>query len=378
MALYKRNGFYWISFTDPTGRRVRQSTKTANASEAQELHDKSKAEAWRIAKLGEKPRRTWKEAVVRWSRETSHKATHESDRLHLNWLDRHLRDKYLDEIGRDVVDHLTAERGKEVKKGKRQDGTAVTVSNATVNRTLEVLRAVLRRAATEWEWLDRVPKVRLLPMAKRRVRFLTHEEADRLLRELPVHIAEMMRFTLATGLRERNVTHLEWSQVDLERRHVVIHADQAKARKAIAVPLNADAVLVLRRQQGKHETRVFTYQPPVPKNKDKPAPKPRPVVKANTKAWRKALATAGIKDFRWHDLRHTWASWHVQGGTPLHVLQELGAWESPEMVRRYAHLTSDHLRKYAEQLSRPRVVEAVGDVSATALQDVNGGNAKTP
>jgi len=77
----------------------------------------------------------------------------------------------------------------------------------------------------------------------------------------------MMRFTLATGLRERNVTHMEWSQVDLERRHVVIHADQAKARKALPVPLNADAVLVLRRQQGKHETRVFAYQPPHRKEK---------------------------------------------------------------------------------------------------------------
>src|SRR5256885_8577594 len=111
----------------------------------------------------------------------------------------------------------------------------------------------------------------------------------------------MVRFTLATGLRERNVTHLEWSQVGLERRHVVIHADQAKARKAIAVPLNADAVLVLRRQQGKHETRVFTYQPP--SRKDKKPRDPRPVAKANTKVWRKALQTAGIKDFRWHDLR---------------------------------------------------------------------------
>ncbi|WP_426080232.1 tyrosine-type recombinase/integrase [Herbaspirillum huttiense] len=51
-------------------------------------------------------------------------------------------------------------------------------------------------------------------------------------------------------------------------------------------------------------------------------------------AWYKALARAGIQDFRWHDLRHTWASWHIQGGTPLLALQELGGWESAEMVRR--------------------------------------------
>lgn len=353
MALYQRSGIYWVSFTGPGGKRVQRSTATKERAAAEELHDKWKAESWRIAKLGEKPRRRWQEAVVRWLRETSHKATHDDDKHRLRWLGRFLHGKYLDEIGRDTIDYITAEK---LKEG---------VKNATVNRTLEVLRAVLRRAVNEWEWLDKAPRVRLLPESTHRIRWLTYEEADRLLAALPEHIAEMMRFTLATGLRERNVTHLEWSQVDLERRHVMIHADQAKARKAIPVPLNADAVLVLRRQQGKHAMRVFTYQPP--HRKGKPARDPRPVKNANTKVWRKALETAGIKNFRWHDLRHTWASWHVQQGTPLHVLGELGSWESPEMVQRYAHLTSDHLREYAERLSRPRVAETIGDVSATEV-----------
>jgi site-specific recombinase XerD len=52
---------------------------------------------------------------------------------------------------------------------------------------------------------------------------------------------------------------------------------------------------------------------------------------------------AGIKGFRWHDLRHAWASWHVQAGTPLNVLQELGGWASYEMLLRYAHLSAEHL-----------------------------------
>jgi len=60
---------------------------------------------------------------------------------------------------------------------------------------------------------------------------------------------------------------------------------------------------------------------------------------------------AGIDDFRWHDLRHTWASWHVQAGTPLHVLQELGGWETPAMVRRYAHLAPEHLAEHAVRIS---------------------------
>jgi integrase len=217
------------------------------------------------------------------------------------------------------------------------------VSNATVNRTMEVVRAILRKAANEWDWLDRAPAVRMLPEPKRRIRWLTHEEAQRLIAELPEHLAEMVRFSLATGLRKANVTGLEWSQVDLQRRIAWIHADQAKARKATGIPLNAEARLVLRRQVGKNPQFVFTHRG-------------KPVRNVNTKAWKAALGRAGIENFRWHDLRHAWASWHIQAGTPINALQELGGWESADMVRRYAHLAPDHLAEFAERLSRPRAI----------------------
>jgi integrase len=187
----------------------------------------------------------------------------------------------------------------------------------------------------------------MLPEPKRRIRWLTTGQAERLLEHLPEHLKAVARFSLATGLRKRNVVELEWSQVDLQRRIAWVHPDQAKARKAIAVPLNAEAIVVLRDQAGKHVCRVFTYSG-------------LPVRQVNTKAWRKALERAGIEDFRWHDLRHTWASWHVQAGTPLHVLQELGGWESVEMVRKYARLAADHLTEYADRLSRPRVAMNAG------------------
>ena len=70
----------------------------------------------------------------------------------------------------------------------------------------------------------------------------------------------------------------------------------------------------------------------------------------NTKAWHKALKRVGIENFRWHDLRHTWASWHIQEGTPLHVLQELGGWSTPEMVQKYAHLSSEHLAQWVDRM----------------------------
>jgi integrase len=245
--------------------------------------------------LGEKPRRTWDEAVLRWLKESGHKRTIENDRIHLKWLDRFLRRKSLDTINRALIDQIT--------DAKLAEG----VANATVNRTLEVLRVILRRCANEWEWIDRVPQVRMLKEPKRRVRFLERHEAHRLLACLPKHLADMALFTLATGLRRGNVTGLQWSQVDLDRKVAWIHADQAKGGRAIAVPLNAQAVAVIQQWRGKHPTHVFSF-------------KGKPITQVSTKAWYEALVRAEIQDFRWHDLRHTWASWHVQDGTPLPVL----------------------------------------------------------
>lgn len=253
----------------------------------------------------------------------------------MRWLDPCLGGTELSSINRDLLDQVASAR------------KAVGVSNTTVKNTMEVVPAVLRRAANEWESVDRVPKVRMLPEPKRRIRWLTRDDAERLIEALPQHLAAMARFSLETGLRRSNVTGLEWSQVDMARRTAWIHPDQAKARKPIAVPLSAAAVVVLREQVGKHRTHVFSFRG-------------KPVRQVNTKAWRAALVRAGVSDFRWHDLRHTWASWHVEAGTPLHVLQELGGWESAGMVRRYAHLSTAHLTEYVDRASRLRLTASDG------------------
>ncbi|WP_369408008.1 tyrosine-type recombinase/integrase [Thiocystis violacea] len=342
-----------MRFTTPNGKKVRQSTGTEDKKAAEEYEAQLKQERWREERLGQRPRHTWQEAVVRWIEETAHKASHEDDLCHLRWLDPHLAGLVLDDIDRDRLDQIA--------RAKRQDGAC----NATANRMLALVRAMLRRAEREWGWLERAPSVRLLPESKQRIRWLTHEEAERLIAELPEHLADMARFSLSTGLREANVTALEWSQVDLERRVAWIHPDQAKARRAIGVPLNTDAVLILRRWEHRHSQRVFAYQ----RRNSRGAMEWTPITKAGTAAWKKALKRAGIEDFRWHDLRHTWASWHVQSGTPLHVLQELGGWTSFEMVRKYAHLAPEHLAAHAARIETGlRVLDAGSPGAAEALE----------
>jgi len=71
-------------------------------------------------------------------------------------------------------------------------------------------------------------------------------------------------------------------------------------------------------------------------------------------AWQKACRRAGLDGLRFHDLRHTWASWHVQAGTPLP--QQLGGWASYQMVLRYAHLGRDHIAAYADNLGTLRYI----------------------
>lgn len=139
------------------------------------------------------------------------------------------------EVDRELIDHIAHSKVKQT-------------SPSTANRHLALIRTILRKACHDWELIDKVPKIRLFPEPKRRVRWLTPEQVIRLLRELPTHHQEMVIFALSIGLRQSNVINLEWGQLDLDRKAAWIHPDQAKVRKAIHVPLNSVAMAVLLRQ----------------------------------------------------------------------------------------------------------------------------------
>jgi integrase len=146
-----------------------------------------------------------------------------------------------------------------------------------------------------------------------------------------------LNFSVATGLRQVNVTRLQWKQISLERRHLWVSATDHKNGRPHSVPLNQAAMEVLERRQGDHPTHVFTYEG-------------NPIVQVNTKAWRNALQRARIQDFRWHDLRHTFATWHFEAGTPTYELQRLGGGKTQSMVERYAHVAPEGLQFAANRL----------------------------
>src|SRR3990167_10351265 len=141
MALYKRKNLYWISIRH-NGQRIQRTTGTSDKIAAQQLHDKIKAELWKQSSLGEKPKKMWKEAAVRWVKESSHKKSLCDDKAHIRWLHSHFETKYLHEIDRNLIE--------KVADVKEQTG----VRNATINRMLALIRSILNKSVNEWEWLD--------------------------------------------------------------------------------------------------------------------------------------------------------------------------------------------------------------------------------
>jgi len=132
-------------------------------------------------------------------------------------------------------------------------------------------------------------------------------------------------------LRAGVVRRLEWSQV--RGRHLVA---ENKNGEQLILPLPDEALDILGAHEGLHPRWVFTYRG-------------HPVGQFTTRAWREAIGRCGLKGLRWHDLRHTWASWHAQGGTPLLALMELGGWKSLAMVRRYAHFSPAELEAHSSR-----------------------------
>lgn len=328
MALWNRAGVYYVKLTAPDGTLLRRSTGTTDRKKAEEYHDKLKAQLWDLARLKLKPKRTWDEAALRWLKEMAHKKSYRDDVSRIRWFTRHLRGKTMDQVSRDMIDRIVSRQ-----LARRSD--------ATKDLYVALIRAMFRKAQREWEWLEHIPAFKTYSRGgKLRVRWLTHAQVETLLGELPAHQQDLMLFALATGLRQGNIKRLTWEQVDMSRRILTIGHGETKNGEALGVPLNDLALSVLERRMGEQSPYVFTWRG-------------QALGQVNTKTWRRALVRAGITDFRWHDLRHTWASWLRQNDVPTWVLQELGGWKSDAMVRRYAHMSVKHLAPYADQLIFP-------------------------
>lgn len=327
MPVYKRPGsrYWWVQVT-VGGETVRRSSSTASKSQARLFEERLREQLWELKKLG-KTAYTWDLAAEKWLEESEHKRSLHSDEAIIAWFQPHLTGKRLTQINRELVDEMREKRSKDT-------------APATVNRHFALLRSILRRARDEWEWVAQIPAIPMYSLETPEPRWITRDEFEELAKVLPPYLERLARFAVLTGLRRTALITLMWESVDFKRKHVWISALRSKSKKPIAVPLGQEAVRVLRTVKGQHDEYVFSYE-------GGPIPAMNGYV---WKQWRKAVKAAQLEPFRFHDLRHSWASWHIQNGTPAYVLRELGGWSSDSMVKRYAHLDSSHLAQWAHNL----------------------------
>lgn len=364
MSIFRRGEIWYASYSLPGGKRIKESLGTADKRQAQELHDKRKAELWRVDRLGDFPDVTFEEACLRWIEEKSDKKSLDTDKGRMGfWLEQFegVRLKDITEAriysavsrmhNRSHLEIWKAKVAAARKKGNPEpEYVAKPVTTSTKAKHLALMKAILRAAERDWKWLEKAPVIKIPAVRNKRVRWLEKDEAKRLIDECPEPLKSVVKFALATGLRRSNIINLEWQQIDMQRRVAWVNPEDSKSNRAIGVALNDTACKVLRDQIGNHHKFVFVHTKAGRRPDGSVTPAVRKMRVDDGRAWKSACKRAGIEDFRFHDLRHTWASWLIQSGVPLSVLQEMGGWESIEMVRRYAHLAPNHLTEHAKQI----------------------------
>lgn len=321
MSLYKlKDSDVWWASVTVNGERLRFSTGEYGKGEAQRIHDQRKARQHDAPKLKGK---TWGQAVMKWAQAQTRS---ESDLQSLAKFGSAYKDRLLSSVTPDSID-------KALRSFVNTEGT--------YNRYVTRVLAVLNLSGVELRITKKRDKG-----AKART-WLTHAQWEQLRAELKPHQKPMVEFALYTGLRQANVLKLRWDHVDLELRQVWVDATEAKGDKSIGVPLNKEALRVLRAIKGANPFWVFTFRG-------------QPVAEIKT-AFQAACLRAGVgrshpvtglyEGFTWHGLRHTWATWHAQNGTPMEVLQELGGWTDPRMLKKnYTHHVPGLKARYVDNL----------------------------
>jgi integrase len=333
-----QSGIWWIDIRTPSGQRLRRSAGTKDRKAAQEYHDKLKAELWRVDRLGETPSYTLDQAALAMLSLSEGQRDYDTKVRHVAYWRSALG-------GTTPIRSLTAGSVMQAlpTHTTHPHREATPVSAGTKNRYLATIKRILNVASTAG-WLDKVPKFERFEEPSKRVRWEPQEVIHKLISALSLEwMRDVCLVAVATGMREDELLSLQPCHVDLARGNAWVTAEEAKSGYARAVPLNADALSVLTRRIATCHKYVFERRPRTGM--------PRRISQIDARCFKKACETVGIEDFRFHDLRHTWASWHVQNGTQLMVLKELGGWETLDMVQRYAHLAPSHLALHAETVT---------------------------
>lgn len=329
MALYKRGTVWWMCFTY-NGKQVRKPTETTDKKLAQRIYDKIKGEIaegkWFQKPAGENI--TFREMMEKYLSDHSQinkaPSSYKRDKSLSDHLVGYFGDMYLTEISPKAIAEYKVMRRK------------AAASPKTVNNELILIGHAFTKAIREWEWVENNPVTKVDKEKVNNIieRWLTLDEEKALMRVSPKWLQELINFAISTGLREGEILDLKWHQIDFSRKTLLI--SEQKNDAVDTLPLNETAMAIL---QAKFEIRpqgvgyVFIN---------------RRNTRINTRNMLRAFSSvkkkAGVIGFRFHDLRHTFATRLVQNGVDLYTVQKLGRWKTISCVMRYAHHYSESLR----------------------------------
>jgi len=218
---------------------------------------------------------------------------------------------------------------------------------ATVVRYMAALSHAFTIAVNEWGWLEDNPmrKVRRPKEPRGRVRFLSDEERETLLVTCKAsncaHLYPVVVLALSTGMRQGEIINLKWSDIDLKRGYIILEETKNDERRS--VPLVGYAKELI-----KELSKVRKIETPLLFASDA---KPQVPIDIRT-PWHKALKASEIKDFRFHDLRHTAASYLAMNGASVAEIADILGHKTLQMVKRYAHLSEQHTSKVLESMNQ--------------------------
>jgi integrase len=342
----KRGKTYQIDYTDPTGKRIRQTFKKKKDAEAELGKRVSLIAEHRYLDVKKDYTTTLGEILDKY------KENYGSQSIFQTWKVFCIK-RFKEYFGVDTrlsnIRYVDLESYRnQLKQTLTRKKTIRTV--ATINREISCLHHVFTKAV-EWDMMERNPfdrgKSLLQKENNQRIRFLTDEEIPRLIAECPRHLKSIVVCALNTGMRKGEILSLQWDQVH----HGFIYLQKTKTSNPRQNPINDtlaelfEEIRAEQRQLHLLTPSVFTYR----KGDNRPIRNRPPIslvvpgpVGAINGGFVSVLRRAGIHNFKFHDLRHTFASHMVMRGASLKTVQELLGHKTIQMTMRYAHLSEQH------------------------------------
>ncbi len=334
-GIFFRDGTWWISWFCPFGHRHREKIGPKGLARETYQRRKVKARTEGYCPRLAKPRppmlfEDMAEKYLAWAK--INKRSYHSTKTALGHLLQAFKGKELEEIRPQDVEHYKARRIVEVKP-------------STVNRELALMRH-LYNMALRWGYAERTPMqgIKLFKEHNERIRYLTADEEARLFTVLPDHYKPVVTIALQTGLRMGEIRALRWRDVSFETSTLTVA--RSKDGEVQRIPMNRVTRETLKRLP-RTSPLVFPYLP-----------------RHFSERFVELAKKAGLQDFHFHDLRHTYATRLRQAGVDIYKVKELMRHRDIRMTLRYAHIGASELLEAVERLCPS---EASGTQSGTDL-----------